>query len=1108
MVRRGRFDHVTVSVSGNRARVTGYFPGSLKEGGFALPEEPEGSGSETRSREQGGHGSDDDAAIRTFLIADVRGYTLFTQERGDEAAAKLAARFASIAREGVEARGGRIVELRGDEALAVFGSARQAIRAAVDLQGRFLEETVADPSLPLTVGIGIDAGEAVPVEGGYRGGALNLAARLCGQASAGEILASQEATHLARKVEGVRFEDRGEAHLKGIAAPVRIVRVVSEGADPALEFAPFVPPTKPAPKAAVRFSRLRERKALLAVVILVVLAGTVIPIVLTRGGGGLEAIGSNSVGQIALGSGTIRQSISVGTGPSGVAYGLGAVWVANATDGTVSEVDPRSGRAVTIRVGNDPTGVAVDPKARAVWVTNGTDGTVSRIDVATGDVSGIQVGNGPAGVAVGLGGVWVANSLDDTVSFIDDPAKGTAQAAIPVGATPTGVTIADDSVWVTNSSDGTVSRIDPGPHPLVRPPISVGQGPTGIASGSGGIWVANSYGNSVSKIDPSTGNVTAIPVGKGPNGVAIAGGSVWVSNEFGASLSQIDPSNGTAKTVLVGSAPQALAAAGGSLWVSTRGVPTDHRGGTLTVAVTKATLPHSLDPMPRAQDELTVFPLSTLTNDGLVALRHVGGAAGSTVVPNLATGIPAPTDGGRMFTFQLRPGITYSDGRPVKAGDVRRGIERMFAVGDVSAGPLADLVGGCKLHHACDLSKGIRTNDATGTVVFHLSRPDPEFLTNLASPDVVVVPPGTPNRDTGWTPLPATGPYRFGPVTPGKSIELDRNRKFHVWSPQATPDGYPEHIVWKVAPGSDNRAQTAAAVAEVRAGTADVFGAGIEGDSPTPDELQKIRAAEPAQVHDYLELATFYFVLNTKFPPFNDLDARRAVNFAVDREKALAAYPHPGRVTCQILPPNFLGYRPFCPYTLHPNGAGTWDAPASLKATHLVTKSGTRRTLIHMAEWRPFGGVAEQVRSELIGLGYRVALKMFPGGPNGFGNFYKYVLDPKNRVSMAGYWALSFSTSPAGWFTTGLTCEAPHGVNVGGFCDPQLDTKIKRATRVQIRDPAASAPLWARIDREATTKAPWLALFTTGGVDFVSKRVGNYQHNPVYGILTDQLWVK
>jgi len=71
--------------------------------------------------------------ILTFLIADVRGYTAFTQTRGDEAAAELAATFAEIVREGVEARSGSVLELRGDEALAVFASARQALRAAVEL---------------------------------------------------------------------------------------------------------------------------------------------------------------------------------------------------------------------------------------------------------------------------------------------------------------------------------------------------------------------------------------------------------------------------------------------------------------------------------------------------------------------------------------------------------------------------------------------------------------------------------------------------------------------------------------------------------------------------------------------------------------------------------------------------------------------------------------------------------------------------------------------------------------------------------------------------------------------------------------------------------------
>lgn len=170
--------------------------------------------------------------IKTFLIADVRGYTRFTQERGDEAAARLATKFADLARATVAAAGGSVIELRGDEALAVFDSARQAIRAAVDLQGQFVEQTVVDPTLPLAVGIGLDAGEAVRVDGGFRGGALNLAARLCSLADPGEVLVSREVAHLARKVEGVTYLERGSIRLKGLAEPVPVITVRRELEDP------------------------------------------------------------------------------------------------------------------------------------------------------------------------------------------------------------------------------------------------------------------------------------------------------------------------------------------------------------------------------------------------------------------------------------------------------------------------------------------------------------------------------------------------------------------------------------------------------------------------------------------------------------------------------------------------------------------------------------------------------------------------------------------------------------------------------------------------------------------------------------------------------------
>src|SRR5918995_3751814 len=109
---------------------------------------------------------------------------------------------------------------------------REAIRTAVELQERFVEETIDWPELPLGVGIGLDAGEAVPVEAGYRGGALNLAARLCGLAGPGEILASQEIVHLARAMDEVTYVERGETRLKGLAEPVHVVRIVPSTGDP------------------------------------------------------------------------------------------------------------------------------------------------------------------------------------------------------------------------------------------------------------------------------------------------------------------------------------------------------------------------------------------------------------------------------------------------------------------------------------------------------------------------------------------------------------------------------------------------------------------------------------------------------------------------------------------------------------------------------------------------------------------------------------------------------------------------------------------------------------------------------------------------------------
>lgn len=170
-----------------------------------------------------------DPGIYTFLIADIRGYSRYTDEFGAEAAAGLTAQFVDLVTEDVESHGGKVVEIRGDEALAVFTSARQAIRCAVALQVRFGEEAALDHDLPLRVGIGIDSGEAVALEdGSFRGAALNIAARLCGRAHGGDVIVTEATYRLAGRIEGLAFSDRGRVHLKNISEPIHILQAYSE----------------------------------------------------------------------------------------------------------------------------------------------------------------------------------------------------------------------------------------------------------------------------------------------------------------------------------------------------------------------------------------------------------------------------------------------------------------------------------------------------------------------------------------------------------------------------------------------------------------------------------------------------------------------------------------------------------------------------------------------------------------------------------------------------------------------------------------------------------------------------------------------------------------
>jgi adenylate cyclase len=158
-----------------------------------------------------------------ILFADIADSTALTERLGDVAFRAKARDLDAALRTVIREHGGTPIEgkLLGDGVLAVFTSARQAIEAGVACatQG-------AEAGLPLHVGM--HAGDVIREEGNVYGGAVNIASRIAGLSSAGEVLVSETVRSLARTSAGVRFEDRGEQPLKGIGEPVR-VWVVLEG---------------------------------------------------------------------------------------------------------------------------------------------------------------------------------------------------------------------------------------------------------------------------------------------------------------------------------------------------------------------------------------------------------------------------------------------------------------------------------------------------------------------------------------------------------------------------------------------------------------------------------------------------------------------------------------------------------------------------------------------------------------------------------------------------------------------------------------------------------------------------------------------------------------
>jgi peptide/nickel transport system substrate-binding protein len=466
----------------------------------------------------------------------------------------------------------------------------------------------------------------------------------------------------------------------------------------------------------------------------------------------------------------------------------------------------------------------------------------------------------------------------------------------------------------------------------------------------------------------------------------------------------------------------------------------------------------------------------------------------------------------------VRPGIRYSNGDVVRPKDFRRAFERLFInVRDpifygaiLGAEPCIASAGkqwealtkrfgptrGARAYFAkvhCDLSHGIVTDDASQTVTFHLRAPDPAFLYKLAVPIVAAVPADTPTRDSGARPLPATGPYMVSSFRPRRELLLVRNPNFHEWSKAARPDGYPDRLVTTLAPSA------AKAVGDVEKGRADVAFEGV------PPELQhQVETQYASLMHVNPVRAVTYLFLNTKVPPFDDLRVRRAVNYAVDRAAGIrvSARGVGADPTCQILPPDFPGYRRFCPFARK----NVWQEPDLLRGQRLVAASGTRGALVTV--WIPDNHKKEGPFAAGLfrSLGYRVRLKRVSDDVYYHNHPVSGPLDPARRAQAGPFSWFADYPAASNYMTTFFACDAPS--NWSHFCDRHIDGQIRHAVALETTDPYLANQLWAQVDREIVNQAPVVPLFTLKNVDIVSQRVGNYQYNPQWGVLVDQLWVR
>jgi peptide/nickel transport system substrate-binding protein len=465
----------------------------------------------------------------------------------------------------------------------------------------------------------------------------------------------------------------------------------------------------------------------------------------------------------------------------------------------------------------------------------------------------------------------------------------------------------------------------------------------------------------------------------------------------------------------------------------------------------------------------------------LLGYKHVNGPDGATLVPYLAQDLPKVSADGKTYTLTLRKGVKYSDGTPVKASDFPATIKRDYKIDSPGVGFFSNIVGADEF----GASKkgeigGITADDSAGTITIKLKSPQGDFENILATEFAALVPASSPAKDASTKPLPSTGPYMIQSYKPNKQALVVRNPNFDASLFDGNvPAGNPDKMT------IDILGDSGVALSRTLKGQYD-----YDFYQPPVDRLAELQSKYSDQIKVYTPANTFYYFMNNKVAPFDNLKVRQAVNYAINREALVRIHGGLATPTQQVLPPTYPQYKKLnlYPYNVAKAKQLIKDAGATGADVTIWTSNNTSR---HAPE------AGQYLQSVLKQIGLNAKLKTINAA------IYWTTIGNQATKAQIGFadWFQDYP-HPLDWFDVLLNGDRitqTHNNNYSNFDDSAVNAKIAELKK----QPSLTKKVnddWAQVDKMVMEQAAWAPYVNEQGIDTFNSDIdlGCYEFHVLY----------